>query len=144
MRIKPYSRKVDYYETDQMGVVHHSNYIRWFEEARLDYMDQAGLSYAQMEESGLVGPVLSCSCTYKKAVRFPQKVTIDTLLVEFTGMRFRMVYQVLVEGERQPVAVGETTHCFADKEMVPVRLDKRNPEIYDRMLALIVEHAVGE
>lgn len=42
---KPYQHKVQYYETDQMGIVHHSNYIRWFEEARTDYMEKMGMGY---------------------------------------------------------------------------------------------------
>ena len=50
--MNPYIHKVDFYETDQMGVVHHSNYIRWFETARIDALDQAGLTYAKMEEDG--------------------------------------------------------------------------------------------
>ena len=43
-----YEHKTQYYETDQMGIIHHSNYIRWFEEARVDFMDRCGFSYAQM------------------------------------------------------------------------------------------------
>ena len=50
MEIVPYEHKVQYYETDQMGIVHHSNYIRWFEEARVDFLDQVDMSYARMEE----------------------------------------------------------------------------------------------
>ena len=49
----PYRRKAQYYETDQMGIIHHSNYIRWFEEARIDFMAQAGLGYRLEEYSGV-------------------------------------------------------------------------------------------
>ncbi|HJB35179.1 MAG TPA: acyl-CoA thioesterase, partial [Candidatus Blautia merdipullorum] len=59
-----YEHKTQYYETDQMGIIHHSNYIRWFEEARVDFMDRCGFSYAQMEKDGLISPVLSVSCEY--------------------------------------------------------------------------------
>ena len=48
--IKPYQHLAKYYETDQMGIIHHSNYIRWFEEARIDYMNQIGLTYKKMED----------------------------------------------------------------------------------------------
>lgn len=51
-----YEHKTQYYETDQMGIIHHSNYIRWFEEARIDFMDHCGFSYAQMEKDGLISP----------------------------------------------------------------------------------------
>ena len=63
-----YTHRVQYYETDQMGIVHHSNYIRWFEEARLDFMEKIGCSYAAVEASGIMIPVLSASCQYKTMV----------------------------------------------------------------------------
>lgn len=49
--IKPYQHLAKYYETDQMGIIHHSNYIRWFEEARIDYMNQIGLTYNRVGEN---------------------------------------------------------------------------------------------
>ena len=68
--MKSYIHKVQYYETDKMGFVHHSNYIRWFEEARLDFMDKQGFSYKSFEDLGYISPVLSAECKYKKSVRF--------------------------------------------------------------------------
>lgn len=53
MDYRIYERRAQYYETDQMGVVHHSNYIRWFEEARVFFMDQMGFGYDEMEKSGV-------------------------------------------------------------------------------------------
>ena len=61
MKLRPYSRRVYYYETDKMGIVHHSNYIRWFEEARVDLIEQAGLPFQLVEEEGLMTPVLSAN-----------------------------------------------------------------------------------
>ena len=59
-----YKRKMNYYETDQMGIIHHSNYIRLFEEARLDIMDKSGINYADIEEMGIIIPVMSVDCKY--------------------------------------------------------------------------------
>ena len=67
MSITCYTRPIQYYETDRMGVVHHSNYIRWMEEARVDFMNQCGLPYAKLEQRGIMMPVLSASCQYKVA-----------------------------------------------------------------------------
>ena len=61
MRIKPYRRAVQYYETDMMGIVHHANYIRWMEEARIDFLAQLGFPYARMEAEGVLSPVRSVS-----------------------------------------------------------------------------------
>ena len=65
IKIRPYEHTAQYYETDQMGIIHHSNYIRWMEEARMDLMDQMGFSYKAMEEMEIISPVLSVNCEYK-------------------------------------------------------------------------------
>ena len=67
-QVEPYSRKVYYYETDKMSIVHHSNYIRMFEEARLDLMDKCGIDYAQIESLGIIMPVLEVTCKYVKSL----------------------------------------------------------------------------
>ena len=63
--MKPYMHKVQYYETDMMGVVHHANYLHWMEEARIDLMDRLGFPYAEMEQKGVFSPVKSLSCEYR-------------------------------------------------------------------------------
>ena len=74
IKIRPYEHHAKYYETDQMGIIHHSNYIKWMEEARMDLMDQIGLSYKQMEEMEIISPVLSVSCEYHSMVHFDDTV----------------------------------------------------------------------
>ena len=64
MEYRVYEHKTQYYETDQMGIIHHSNYIRWFEEARMDMMEQMGMGYAEMEKRGIISPVLSVHSEY--------------------------------------------------------------------------------
>ena len=131
-----YDRSINYYETDQMGIVHHSNYIRYFEEARLDMMEQVGLSYAAMEEHGLIIPVLSVACEYIKPVLFGEKVQIHTRLVKFDGIKMQFVYEINCGGELR--TKGESRHCFLDKEMKPVRMKRQFPEIYQRMKELVI------
>ena len=65
-----YRHKTQYYETDQMGIVHHSNYIRWFEEARTDFLEKLGMGYDRMEAEVIISPVLSVSCEYKTMTYF--------------------------------------------------------------------------
>lgn len=60
--MRPYIRKVQYHETYKMGVAHHSNYIKWMEEARVDFLDQIGYGYVKLEEDGIISPVLSVEC----------------------------------------------------------------------------------
>lgn len=110
--LKPYEHKVQYYETDQMSIVHHSNYIRWFEEARCDILEQLGLSYAHLEEIGIIIPVLSVSCEYKTMTRFGDTVVIEGRVLQYDGVRLKMAYQVVDRESHEVRCVGESSHCF--------------------------------
>jgi acyl-CoA thioester hydrolase len=128
--VKPYERKVQYYETDKMGIVHHSNYIRWFEEARIDYMEQAGAGYQEMEEEGIISPVLEVSCKYKTMARFPERFQIKVKMLEFNGIRMRLGYEVKDAETGEVRCIGETAHCFLDGNYRPISLKKSFPEWY--------------
>ena len=69
MTLTPYKRKAFYYETDRMDIIHHSNYVRWLEEARVDLMEQLGCPFHEIEARGIVSPVLSVETHYKYPVR---------------------------------------------------------------------------
>ena len=113
---KPYRRKVFYYETDQMGIVHHSNYIRWFEEARIHYLEQSGHPYDGIERRGLMIPVLSASCEYRLAVRFGETVRIETEIVEFKGLKFKIVYEVYDKHTVDPNDTRDTTQMTGGRK----------------------------
>ena len=89
IKIRPYEHHAKYYETDQMGIIHHSNYIKWMEEARMDLMEQIGLSYKQMEEMEIISPVLSVSCEYHSMVHFDDTVVIETKITKDDRQRDR-------------------------------------------------------
>lgn len=122
-----YQHKVQYYETDQMGVVHHSNYIRWFEEARVDYLDAIGLPYKQMEADGIGSPVLEMHCQYKSRVTFGETVTIRVKMKSYTGLRFAVAYEVCGEDGKLR-CTGESGHCFMNMAGRPLSLKKAKPE----------------
>lgn len=125
-----YQHVVQYYETDAMQIVHHSNYIRWMEEARLDFMRAMGLSYDKMEAQGVIIPVLSAECKYKMATRYGETVKIFSKMEKFNGLRFSVSYTITDQTEKVVHATGTTTHCFLDKNMHPVNIKKCAPEIY--------------
>ena len=74
--MQPYCHHVQYYETDRMGITHHSNYIRWMEEARIDFLAQIGWSYARLEELGILSPVTAVDCRYKASTTFDDQVLV--------------------------------------------------------------------
>lgn len=133
----PYERKVFYYETDRMGIVHHSNYIRWLEEARIDYLEQIGLPYDRMEQEGIMIPVLSVAVEYKKPFRFGDIFQIEIRLVQFSGLKFAMEYDMFNRETGELCASARSAHAFVDKRMMPVRLHKEYPTIYEGLRACL-------
>lgn len=126
----PYERVPHYYETDKMGIVHHSNYIRWFEESRIHFLEKAGYPYEKMEENGVMIPVLSASCEYRNASRFGEALYIVPKIEEFNGFKFRITYRVVNKETGELKATGETRHFFTDMSLKPLRTKTAYPEIY--------------
>ncbi len=126
--IKPYLHKVNYYETDKMGITHHSNYIRYMEEARVDFLDQLGWSFIKLEEEGMASPVMSVEGVYKKSTTFPQTIEIMVGIEKLSAAKLTFSYEFKCEGD--VVFLGKSTHCFLDTRGVPVLIEKRYPEFY--------------
>jgi acyl-CoA thioester hydrolase len=133
-KLKPYFHLAKYYETDQMAVIHHSNYIRWFEEARVDYLEQIGLGYDKIEAAGVFSPVLGVTCEYKASVRFNESVMILSKLKFFNGIKMIIEYQVLDATTKQLRAIGESKHCFVTTDFKMVSLKKDYKEMYDILI----------
>lgn len=126
--MKSYQHQIQYYETDRMQCTHHSNYIRFMEEARLDFMAQMGWGYDKMEEEGIISPVVKVTCDYKKQTTYPQVLEINVTVIGLTPARLSLGYTMMVEGE--VVCTGTSQHCFLDEKGRPVSLKKRYPEFY--------------
>lgn len=126
-----YERAVYYYETDRMDCVHHSNYIRWFEEARICLMRERGFSYEGLEAGGIVSPVLRAEAEYKSMTRFGETVLIETRIESYSGVRIAFSYTVRDKETGTVRCLGKTSHCFLNREGRPVALRKAVPD-YDR------------
>lgn len=127
-----YIHTVQYYETDKMGVAHHSNFIRWFEEARVDFLNRIGVPYDKLEETGLTSPVLSAECRYIKSARFGERVEIETRLTELGNVKFAFSYRVFGE-DGSLRAEGATRHCFITPDGNVTSLKKQQPELFRRL-----------
>ena len=110
-----YRHRVQYYETDQMKIVHHSNYIRWFEEERIDYLEKSGISYVGMEKRGIVSPVVSVEAKYLKMVRFGDEVRICVRMEAYNGVKLEFAYEVRDERLETVYCRGSSTHCFVNQ-----------------------------
>lgn len=102
---------VRYGETDQMGVVHHSNYLRYFEVARLEWLSALGVSYASMEKEGLIMPVIDVKVTYKTPALFDDSLTIYIFLSELPRVKIIFSYEIKNQKD-EIVCNGETTLAF--------------------------------
>ena len=115
-----------------MGVVHHSNYIRYLEEARCEWLKQIDMPFEILEENGITIPVLAINCSKKYQVTFCDTIIIKPYVKEFIGVKMIIGYEVTDKATRKIVLTGETKHCFTDKSLKPVNLKKYNKEFSDK------------
>ena len=124
-----YKRLINYYETDKMGVVHHSNYIRFLEESRCRWLEALGLPMEKLEEMGYTIPVLEINCKYKFHVTSGDTIIIKPVITEYNGVRMKVVYNVVEEKTGKIVIEAYTKHCFTNNELKPINMKKYNNEI---------------
>ena len=127
--MKPYVHKVQYYETDMMGVVHHANYVHWMEEARIDLMDQLGFPYAEMERNGVLSPVKSLSCEYRNPCSFGDEIRVSVRVDSFNGVVMTIVYEMRNQRD-EVVCTARSEHVFLNREGRFVRMKRDMPEFY--------------
>lgn len=128
-----YIRKPFYYETDKMSIIHHSNYIRWFEEARVDALTFMDCPFEKIEAEGIMIPVLGVSCDYKEMVRFGDEVIIKPSVTKYTGTRLDFEYRVY-KAEKL-VTTGTSQHCFMSYESNRlIQLKKTHPHLHKLFL----------
>lgn len=135
MEIKIYTHYVQYYETDKMGITHHSNYIRWMEEARVDFLRQIGWDYARLEAEGIISPVVSVSCKYKRSTTFADTISISVGLARYTGIKFCLKYTMKNEKD-EIVCEGESEHCFINENGKILLAEKDYPELHKALTRL--------
>ena len=105
-----YTFRVRYFETDQMHVAHHANYLVWFESARSEYCRDRGIDYTTMEKQGMFLPILEAKCRYKLPARYDDELTVHTFVREITRRTLHMGYSVTRDGVE--IASGETTQML--------------------------------
>lgn len=134
---------VHYYETDKMGIVHHSNYIRWFEDARLAWLDAADVNFAFVESKGLLSPVVSVACEYKRPAGFGDTLTVEARCSYYNGVRLEFAYRV-EHSNKTVIAEGRSKHCFQRAgSKRPVSVEKEWPDFHVRLNQAFEEESVG-
>lgn len=129
LELHPYEHHTKYYETDQMGIIHHTNYVKWLEEARMDLMDQIGLGYKQMETLEIISPVLSISIEYRSMAHFDDTVIIETKITKYDGIRMELEYVMLDKATGEIRATAKSSHCFLNRTGAHISLKRIYPEL---------------
>ena len=115
-----------------MGIIHHSNYIRWFEESRVDLLEQLNFNYEKVNGYGIDFAVLDVYCEYKSMVRFGDIVNIYASLSDLKEMKMTIDYKIVNAETNEICTQGKTKHFFYDNNKKrPVSLRKEIPELYE-------------
>ena len=131
-----YERKINYYETDKMSVVHHSNYARYLEETRIDMLEFYGMPLDMFEEMGYVIPVLDLYGQFKESIRFGETIRVVPTVEKVTPVKFYFSYVIYDETMTRVKHIAKTSHCFLDNKFNPVSLKKIAPDMYAKFLKL--------
>ncbi len=124
-----YIHKVKYYETDKMGIAHHSNYIRWMEEAKMDFLETMGFGMTKIEALGYTSPVIGIEGQYKHTTTFDDDVRVEVNLDEYTGVKINLAYKMYNDKTGELVFVGKSSNCYVDPNGTPISIKKTFPDI---------------
>lgn len=127
---------VRYVETDKMGIVHHSNYYAWFEIGRGEFITESGISYKEIEEEGVMLPLVESSCKYIIGAKYADNVIIETYIKELNPVKVIFNYNVIRESDSTLLAKGKTTHAFVNNNFKIVNIKKNFPNIWEKLSAL--------
>jgi acyl-CoA thioester hydrolase len=122
--------RVRYAETDRMGVVYYANYLVWFEVARADLLRSLGWTYREMEDSGVLLPVIEAQCEYRRPARYDEEVEIRTRGSILSPVRMAFEYEISIKGQSDVAAVGRTLHAATTADGRPCRLPERVREVF--------------
>ncbi|HEY8885105.1 MAG TPA: thioesterase family protein [Chloroflexota bacterium] len=122
--------RVRYAETDQMGVVYYANYLVWFEVARADLLRSLGWTYREMEDTGVLLPVIEAHCEYRRPARYDEEIEVRTQGRLRSAVRMEFSYDVVLKVTNEIAAVGQTVHAAMGKGGRPCRLPSRIAEAF--------------
>ena len=129
-----YRRKVQYHETDKMGIAHHSNHVKWMEEARAAYLENIGFPYQTIEKIGIVSPVVGLSVDYKHPATFGDEIAVETAISKYTGIKLMVSYTIRNLTTGTVTATAASKHCFMKDEQI-ISLKREAPEMHEALMA---------
>ena len=135
MKIYKTEIRVPFADTDGMGIVYHTNYIKYFEVGRTEYLREIGYPYSKLEAEGIWLPVSSVCCEYKSPARYDDLLLVSTWVKELKNATIIMAYEISRKGTDKIIAKGETKHPITNDKLKPVRLKDASPNAYKLVIA---------
>jgi acyl-CoA thioester hydrolase len=120
-----------------MGIAHHSNYAVWYEVARTDLIKKMGMTYSELEQQGLIMPLLELQSKYISAAYYEDPLIVEVSVTNLSSVKMEFEYAVFREGEEKAINVGRTIHALVGKDLKPVNVKKQYPEIYQKLLETV-------
>lgn len=131
-----YQHRVRYRECDPMGVVYHTHYLDYFEAARTEALRALGIAYRDVEERGIIMPVVEANVQYKQPARYDDLLDVTTRFTSMPNVRVPIDYTVTRTGARAVLATGHVTLCFMDAERRrPIRIPPDLQATFERVMA---------
>lgn len=121
MSSRSFTLTVRYAETDAQGVVHHANYLTWFEEGRSEFLRQQGLNYSAFERAGFYAVVAHVEVDYRAPAFYEDRVTVTTILEKVRSRVMEFTYRA-VNQEGTLLAEGRTVHVVIGRDRRPASL----------------------
>jgi len=124
-------------EIDHMGIVHHSNYPKWFEKGRKDYLNKAGIPNSKIFFLGFFLPLSEMKCKYIIPAKFGDEINLITSIIYLSCVKIKFQYKVLNKKNGKVLAIGNTVHALTNKKIEPLNIQKEAPKIYELLLQLV-------
>lgn len=128
---------VRYAETDKMGIAHHSVYPIWYEAARTESIKKIGISYSEMENLGIMTPLVELNCKYILPADYEDVLLVQVYITKVTPVRVVFEYKIYNEKDNSLINTGSTVHAFIGKNMKPLNLKKNFPDMYEKFNNLV-------
>lgn len=120
--------RVRYQETDQMGIVYHTNYVNWMEWGRTELIREAGMPYQDIEARGLLLPIVNLEVNFRTSAKYDDLITIHTCIQSATSLRVAFAYRI--QRGDEVLVTGASEHVWMNASYRPVRLEKQDPDLH--------------
>ncbi|SMC26116.1 acyl-CoA thioester hydrolase [Clostridium acidisoli DSM 12555] len=125
---------VRYAETDKMGIVHHSKYYVWFEVARDEFISKLNITYKEIEDMGIMMPLIETHCKYLEGAKYGDEIIIKTSIEQLTGVKVVFKYEVFRASDDKILAKGSTVQAFvSSNEFKIINIKRKYPELWSKI-----------